>query len=77
MCVCFSCPFSDNSKVTDLVIVYKVLKIFPKHSNGDYVWCLVEKVPYSPQAIHTIDALYSSVYGKRSKYFTSFMSVNS
>jgi hypothetical protein len=56
----YSCPFSDNSKVIDLVQVHKGSKIFPKHSNGDYVWCFVEKVPYSPQAIHTIDALYSS-----------------
>jgi hypothetical protein len=29
-----SCPFSDNSKVTDLVKVYKGSKIFPKNSNG-------------------------------------------
>jgi len=73
-----SCPFSDNSKVTDLVKVYKGLKIFPKHSNGDYVWFLVERVPSSPQATYTIDALYSSSgKGKRSKYFTSFMPVNS
>ena len=34
-------------------------KIFPKHSNGVYVWCFVNRVPSSPQAIHTKDALYS------------------
>jgi hypothetical protein len=58
-CIC-SCIFCDNSNVIDLVIVYKGSKIFPKHSNGDYVCCFVERVCYSPQAIHTIDALYSS-----------------
>ena len=39
----WSYPFSDNSKVTDLVIVYKGSKISPKHSNGVYVWCFVER----------------------------------
>ena len=77
MCV-YSCPFSDNSKVIDLVRVYKVYKIFPKHSNGDYVWCFVGKIPSPPQAKHTKDALYSTCgWDKRNKYFTSFKSVKS
>ena len=60
-----SCSLSDNSKVIDLVQVYKVSKMFPKHSNGDHVWCFVERVLFPRQAIHTKDALYStSGWGK-------------
>ena len=62
-----SCPFSDNSKVTDFVIVYKASKISPKHSNGDYVWGFVERVLlFTPGRCIVFF-----------KYFTSFMSVNS
>ena len=50
-----------NSKVN------KGSKIFPKHSNGDYVWCFVERVLlFTPGRCIVFF-----------KYFTSFMSVNS
>ena len=59
-----SCPFSDDSKFIDLVQVYQVykgLKNFPKHNNGDYVLCFDERIHSSPQAIHTKDTLYLQV----------------
>ena len=68
-----SCPFCDNSNVIDLVKVYKPWKNFPKHSNGDYVWCFVERFSYSPPG-HTYERciVFFKWIGKKQQIFYKF-----